>query len=109
MSLIRDAFNGVLRKRVFMEGRNLVSETTQPSQEAILRDNAEIRKSPGALRKLDAMQWELQIPQLDFDKLIKCNPGLTDPDGPARARAWKAFIASAESIPYRVRDQKWRA
>jgi len=109
MSLIRDMFDGVLRKRVYMEGRNLVSATTQPGQDAILRDNAEIRKNPEALRKLEAMQWSLQIPQLDYDKLIKCNPGLTDPDGPTRAKAWKAYIASPESLPYRVRDQKWRA
>ena len=86
----------------------LVSETTQPSQDAIKRDNAELRKNPEVLRDLDAMQWALQIPELDYHHLVKCNPALEDDDSATRTAAWKAFIASSESLPYRVRDQRWR-
>ena len=103
-----DLFDGVLRKRVYTEGNMLVSAITQPSEDAILRDNAELRKNPGALRKLEAMEWALQIPTLNYHALVKANPLLTHTDAHIRTAAWKAFIASPASEPFRVRHQKWR-
>ena len=108
MSLIGDTFNGIIRKRFWMDGAKLVVKSMQPSRAAILNDNAEIRRNPLALRKLDAMQWALQIPTDDYDKLLGCNPDLTHTDAETRNAAWKAFIKSPESLPYRVRHQSWR-
>ena len=109
MKLIRDVFDGVLRSRIFQNhDGDIRRETTQPLRAAILNDNAELRKNPEALRKLDAMEWTLQIPEDDFGMLVKCNPDLNHDDAAIRLAAWKAFIAAPESLPYRVRDQKWR-
>ena len=108
MSLIGDTFNGLIRKRYWMDGAKLVVKTMQPGRDAILDENTEIRRNPGALRKLDAMQWALQIPTDDYDKLLGCNPDLTHADAAIRTGAWKAFINSPESLPYRVRHQAWR-
>ena len=106
--LISDIFDGVLRKRLYTEGRKIIREITQPSQDAIKRDNAELRKNPEVLRELDGMQWALQIPEIDYHHLVKVNPALIHDHTPTRTAAWKAFIASAESLPYRVRYQSWR-
>ena len=109
MKLIRDTFNGILRSRIFQNSDgDIRRETTQPLRNAILNDNAEIRKNPEALRKLDAMEWTLSIPEDDFGMLVKCNPALNHDDAATRTAAWKAFINSPVSIPYRVRDQSWR-
>ena len=109
MQLLRDVFDGVLRSRIFgNKAGDLRRETSQPLRSAILNDNAELRKNPGVLRKLDAMEWTLQIPEDDFGMLLKCNPALKHDDAEIRLAAWKAFIASPESMPYRVRDQSWR-
>ena len=109
MALIRNDHDGVIRTRQWWEGEaTLITEKYQPSKDAILNDNAEIRKNPGALRTLDSMQWALQIPTVDYDKLIKCNPLLSHPDADIRNKAWKTFISSDESLPYRVREQSGR-
>ena len=109
MKLIRDVFDGVLRSRIFGNSDgDIRRETSQPLRNAILNDNAEIRKNPESLRKLDAMEWTLQIPEDDFGVLIKCNPALNHDDAVIRTAAWKAFIAAPESMPYRVRNQSWR-
>ena len=77
-------------------------------QDHILDENAEIRKNEGALRKLQAMEWALQIPTLDYYNLTKANPELVSPDAEIRNKAWRKFIESDISLPYRVREQKSR-
>jgi hypothetical protein len=109
MRLVRDVWDGVIRKRTFAEGDQLTVVSSQPTRNAILSDNAEIRKNADNLRDMDAMEWALQIPEDDYNTLIKCNPSLTHPDAVTRTAAWKAFINGPESLPYRVRHQKWRS
>ena len=108
MSLLSDIFDGVLRKRLYTEGDQIIREVTQPSQDAIKHDNAELRKNPEVLRDLEWGQWQLCIPELDMLHLMKVNPALVHEHNPTRTAAWKAFIASPESLPYRVRHQPWR-
>lgn len=81
----------------------------QPSRDLILQRNQELRKNPDAIRKLESMGWELSIPEADYYNLRKKYPDLASPDGMVRTLAWKSFLASAESVPYRVRDRVIRS
>ena len=69
---------------------------------------AELRKNPDALRKLEAMQWALSIPVDEYPILLKLRPDLAHPDNYTRQLAWKLYIASDASIPYRVREHRGR-
>ena len=107
MSLLRNTHDGIIRTRQWCEGKaTLITETFQPTKDAILNNNAELRKNPEVLRKLSTMQWALNIPTVDYQRLIKCNPLLVCEDAETRNKAWVDFIASDESLPYRVREHK---
>ncbi len=69
-----------------------------------LHINSEIRKAE--LRRLETMSWELAIPPADYKLLIELDPELVSDDKLVRLIAWKEFIASDLSIPYRVRDAR---
>ncbi len=63
--------------------------------------NQEIKKHQ--LRKLQTMGWELCIPPADYRMLEIMLPGLRAEDAQERNAAWREFIASDLSEPYRVR------
>ena len=66
--------------------------------------NSEIRKHK--LRNLKSMQWALCIPPADYKALMIVLPELHCDDAMTRDKAWRAFIASDLSKPYRVLEQK---
>ena len=66
----------------------------------------ELRKAPGALRELEAFQWELSIPEPDYTIICKILPDLVSSDHWTRNQAMKKFIEGPASVPYRVREHK---
>lgn len=80
----------------------LYRRLTQPSRDAVMEAIKTVRNE-GAVRKQDVMRWELSIPLIDRELLGIKYPDLNSPDGKIRSAAWKRFIASEESRPYRVR------
>jgi hypothetical protein len=74
----------------------------------ILERNSELRKNPEAWKKDKniGMGVELTIPLMDLYYLKKANPELDSSDAMVRTLAWKKFMASSESDPYRVRDRE---
>jgi hypothetical protein len=69
---------------------------------AILERNQETQRNPGAINDLSFGRWALSVPELDNIYLVKKYPDLNSPDGPTKQRALAKFMASPESIPYRV-------
>ena len=69
--------------------------------------NSEIRKT--SVRKLQSMSWALCIPPADYKALMLVMPELHCDDAQTRDMAWRAFIASDLSRPYRVVDQTSKA
>jgi hypothetical protein len=97
--------DGVLIREVIADADGIHGRLIQPTRDLVLQRNQELRKNPDALRKLEAMAWALSIPEVDYYHLRNKYPELKSPDALVRSLAWKAFIASAESVPYRVRDR----
>jgi hypothetical protein len=72
---------------------------------ANLRLNEFLRNSDG-VKKSDGVRWSLSIPYDDWAALGRLNPALRSKDPVEKTKAWKAFINSPESIPYRVMEMK---
>ena len=49
---------------------------------------------------------ELQIPEMAYHLLIRKHPDLGSNDNDIATKAWKKFIASSESKPYRVKKKR---
>ena len=98
--------DGVLWGSWSIEGGELVRKVTQPSEDPILERNRELRKNPAALHSLDSMGLELTIPELHYWRLVKKYPELGAPDAATKTRAWRRFMGSSESDPYRVKDRR---
>ena len=97
--------DGVIFQNWRVEGGELVREAVQPSRRSILEFNAEVRKNPGTVRKLDWAGLAVNIPELDFYRLQKMFPELNSPDGEIRTKAWRRFFRSSLADPYRVADR----
>lgn len=50
-------------------------------------------------------RWALSIPFEDHAQLLRKYPDLGSRDAAIKSRAWLAFMASAESEPYKMRDR----
>ena len=100
------SFDGSLLSEWTIEGGRLVRRQAQPSEDTILNFNADLQKNPYALRKLTSMGWELNIPELHYHRLVKRFPALGSLDSKERTEAWRKFIGSSESDPYRVRSRR---
>lgn len=102
--ILSDSFDGIIRVRdTFTNAGDIIREKFQPSRPTILEGNKRIR-TQAALRKLDAMEWALRIPEIDYRMLLQTNPDLDSHDGEIKRTAWVKFINSAESLPYKVRE-----
>jgi hypothetical protein len=62
-----------------------------------------LRGEPGTMRDLSFGRLALTIPAEDHEQLTEKYPDLKSRDAHIRSAAWKKFISSAESEPYRVR------
>jgi len=83
------------------EGRTY-RRLSQPSRQLILDRNATLRQIPGAVRDLSFGRLALTIPLEDLETIRDKYPDLRSKDPEIKRRAWHAFIASSESLPYRV-------
>jgi len=54
---------------------------------------------------MQSMGWELSIPLVDYYALRTKYPDLKSTDPLTRTLAWKKFLGSAESLPYKVHAQ----
>ena len=102
---IRQTDGTLIRETILDTDGKGYGRLIQPTRNLVLERNQELRKNPDAIRKLESMGWELSIPLSDYHNLRKKYPDLASPDGLVRSLAWKQFIGSAESVPYRVRDR----
>ncbi len=98
---IRDS-DGLLQSETIVEGGMVYNRLSQPDRPLIMDYINELRKNPGALRKLESMGLELTIPLADYYTLHRKYPDLKSPCAETRSRAWFKFMASAESAPYKV-------
>ena len=93
-----------LRTRVWFEHGHIVRENYQPTRKAVLEETRELRNL-GVTFDVPFGRVALNIPQLDFQRLIKIYPDLNSPDGHTQTRAWRKFIRSSESKPYRLSEK----
>lgn len=77
---------------------------TQRNRGAILEENKVIRNN-GLCRNMEWGAPALRIPEVDYIKLVKKYPDLASRDNLTRSLAWKKFLQSTESTPYRLDDR----
>lgn len=94
----------MFRQRLTIEGKQLTVVLEQPTRPLILDTTAELRKAGGAPDRPGLGRWALSVPFEDWVALREKYPDLASPDAQIKSRAWLAFIASAESKPYKVRE-----
>jgi hypothetical protein len=92
---------GLFLERVGLEGGRIYRELVQPSRELILQHNAHARAAGGP-SDLSFGRLQLRIPLEDLAQLYLLNPELNSPDAQIMTQAWRRFVASPESLPYRV-------
>ncbi len=90
-----------VRTRVWFEHGHLVRENYQPSRTAVLEATKYRRDHPGIMKDAPFGRAMLTIPQLDYQRLMKANPALNSLDTAEQTKAWKVFLRSPESEPYR--------
>ena len=94
---------GLFRDRYSWEDGKLYREREQGNRAHILAANQLARSLDK--RRTDGYRWALRIPEDDYAVLVKLMPELVAPDREIRDKAWRAFIVSDASRPYRVWDQ----
>jgi len=72
----------------------------------ILEHNKTVMREGGS-RTLSFGKSELVIPEVVLTRLKKKYPELQAPDMEIRVKAWKRFLASSESRPWRVSTKKY--
>lgn len=100
------AEGGLYRDTWTLEDGKLWRDRQQTNRGAILRANAELRKSEA--NRLDGMRWALRIPEDDYVALRARNPELASNERAVRDAAWSKFMLSAESLPYRIYEPTGR-
>lgn len=97
--------DGIMEREIIFDGDQVHGLLTQnkQSRQLILERNLRLRNEPGALNHMGFMGLELTIPQEDYYNLLKKYPDLNSRDSLTHSLAWKKFMGSAESVPYRVR------
>lgn len=99
LPIIQDA-SGHYVKRAVVDGK-AITATFDPNARRILEENEGIRNSGIVEQKAD-MHWALSMTPMQHAQLCKRYPDLASHDSEIHAKAWKKFIASSESKPYRV-------
>ena len=90
-----------LRKRTSVTGSILTVETSDPNSDRILKQN-ELLRNESIVKQKDDLHWSLSFPEFDYHMLLRRKPDLASPDAEISTRAWKKYISSSESKPYRV-------
>lgn len=89
-----------VKQRVWFEHGCLVRENYQPNRTAVL-ENTKRRRIEKINVDAPFGRNMLTIPQLDYQRLIKFYPALNSHDTVEQTKAWKKFLRSPESEPYR--------
>lgn len=92
--------NGHYIKRAVV-GDVATTVTFDPNHMRVLDENRKIRNSNLVKQKAD-MHWALSMTPMQYDKIKKKYPDVASEDNEIQTKAWKKFIASSESKPYRV-------
>ena len=100
------AEGGLYRDTWTLEDGKLWRDRQQTNRLDILRANEVLRRSEA--NKLDGMRWALRIPEDDYVALRARDPELASNERAVRDRAWSKFLASSESLPYRVYEPSGR-
>ena len=90
-----------VRTRVWFEHGHIVRENYQPTRKAVLAATKYRRDHPGIMKDAGFGRCMLTIPQLDYQRLMKAYPALNSHDSVEQTKAWKRFLRSAASEPYR--------
>lgn len=103
----REHYDGLFLTRIVPHAptNEVLVTREQPSRSLILDQAQRLRNEPEALRPLSFGVWALTIPFEDLENLEAANPELKSTDKETRRRAWRKFIASPESLPYRVKER----
>lgn len=97
--------NSTLFQKIGREGGKLHSRLFQSDRAQILKTVQRYRLDH-RIRDHEAFgRWCLSIPQVDYARIVSERPDLAAPDFETRQRAWRLFLASDDSAPYRVREQ----
>ncbi len=93
-----------LRTRVWFEQGHLVRENYQPTRQAVLEDTQELRKL-GVNFDVGFGRVALNIPQLDYQRLLRAYPDLASPDAHTSTKAWQKFMRTSEAKKYWLSDK----
>jgi hypothetical protein len=94
------------RLKVSGDGRDITCFRSQPERDNILHTLERRRIEGVAPRDVEGLgRMVLQIPWEDFERLKLKYPDLGSPDGKVKTRAYYRFMASDESLPFRVRER----
>lgn len=88
--------DGTLYRRLF-----------QPGRDEAMRDAAKLRAS-GIVQDREVLgRWCLSVPYQDLERLKRSTKWreLGSLDNEVRGRAWRRFMKSSDSAPYRVRER----
>lgn len=85
----------------YEEGAKVWRVREQHDRAAILDENQRVRQE-GGTRMGDGMRLALQIPQDDYDVIIKAMPELAARDRETKHKAWQRFMRMDMSLPYRT-------
>jgi hypothetical protein len=97
--------DGGVFNEVHTDGTKIHRRIVDPGRIDVLKRNQEIRKSKGAIRKMDWGRLELDIPFGDWKVLCSMYPALGDSGHPDHKSALRTFMASSVSDPYRLHDR----
>ena len=92
--------NGHYIKRAVVGGI-ATTVTFDPNHARVLQENEDIRNGQLVKQKAD-MHWALSMTPMQYDKIKKKYPDIGSDDNEIQTKAWKKYIASSESKPYRV-------
>ena len=85
------------------DGYTVTRGIFQPRAAATLELNKELRKT--TLSDGPVGRWALSMNDIDRRALARLFPDINSPDAELRTKAWKRFMASPLSEPYKVRDK----
>ena len=91
----------LFKERIGIEDGVIYRELVQPSRLLVLERNQAMRNAGGP-KDLSFGRWQLCIPLEDLAVLKQRNLELGARDNATRTKAWQRFVASPESLPYRV-------
>ena len=97
---------GNLIKRYYDEDGITYCHTFDAAAPSVLLSNQQVRLNPNVLKKQDGYRWAMTIPEDDWTVITRKYPDLLAADRQLQDRAMRKFMASDESLPYRVIDWK---